>query len=191
MGGGGQHPDLHGEHLLPSPVSGSSSLISVLRRQVKVEKALEEERGRVAAYLNAETENKLLQVLDKELLENKEQVSLPCRLLALLQPHVAGTQELLAKEGSGLKVLLMNDMLSDLSRMFRLFSRVQAPVCPSSLTSTCSNAGLIPVAEIVKQHIIDLGTEKINQRLSRVSSAGSSAEKESNDDPQFIKVRCC
>ena len=33
-------------------------------------------------------------------------------------------QELLEKEGSGLKVLLLNNMHSDISRMFRLFSRI-------------------------------------------------------------------
>ena len=33
-------------------------------------------------------------------------------------------QDLLEKEGSGLKVLLLNNMHDDISRMFRLFSRI-------------------------------------------------------------------
>jgi len=42
--------------------------------KIKVEKVLNEEKGRVSAYLNSESETKLLHVLDKELLESKEQV---------------------------------------------------------------------------------------------------------------------
>lgn len=61
--------------------------------------------------------------------------------------------ELLEKEGSGCRVLLMNDMNEDLSRMFRLFSRIID--------------GLVPVAEIFKSHITDMGNEKIEQRLAR------------------------
>ena len=75
--------------------------------------------------------------------------------------------------------------------------------------------GLTPIAEIFKHHIIDLGSEKISQRQSRFiryrfpstahtsyhtihhmhrmsssssSSAAGAADKESSDDPQFIKV---
>eukprot|EP01035_Chromulina_nebulosa_P027383 gene27383-36017_t len=117
---------------------------------LRVEKALEEEKSRVSNYLNTESEARLLQVLDKELLEHKE-------------------TELLEKEGSGLKVLLLNNMHSDISRMFRLFSRITGPPC-----------GLTPIAEIYKHHIIDLGSEKI-------SHAAGAADKESSDDPQFIK----
>ena len=42
--------------------------------QLRVEKALEEEKSRVSNYLNTESETRLLQVLDKELLEQKETV---------------------------------------------------------------------------------------------------------------------
>jgi hypothetical protein len=65
------------------------------------------------------------QALDAELLQRRE-------------------TELLEKEGSGCRVLLMNDRVEDLSRMFRLFSRI--------------TDGLVPVAEIFKTHITDLGT---------------------------------
>lgn len=71
----------------------------------------------------------------------------------------------------------MNDMLEDLSRMYRLFSRI--------------TDGLVPISDIFRygydndddgvrdyddhhlfsrQHILDRGNEKINQRLSRVES---------------------
>jgi cullin 1 len=39
---------------------------------IKAGKALEEEKARVANYLNAETEDKLLSVVIKELLEKQE-----------------------------------------------------------------------------------------------------------------------
>lgn len=51
--------------------------------------------------------------------------------------------ELLEKEGSGCRVLLANDRFEDLSRMYRLFLRIPD--------------GLVPVAEIFKAHITDLG----------------------------------
>lgn len=68
--------------------------------------------------------------------------------------------ELLEKEGSGCRVLLMNDMNEDLSRMYRLFSRIPE--------------GLVPVAEIFKTHITEMGNEKIEQRLARYFSVSNS-----------------
>ena len=44
--------------------------------KLRVEKALEEEKSRVSNYLNTESEARMLQVLDKELLEHKETVRL-------------------------------------------------------------------------------------------------------------------
>mmetsp|Transcript_27867 Transcript_27867/g.46836 ORF Transcript_27867/g.46836 Transcript_27867/m.46836 type:complete len:789 (-) Transcript_27867:312-2678(-) len=120
---------------------------------IRVEQALEEEKDRVAAYLNSDTEAKLLLVLDTELLQKRE-------------------TELLEKDGSGCRVLLANDMVEDLARMFRLFSRIPD--------------GLVPVAETFKQHITDMGAEKIEQRLSRVENRDEK-EKDTNDDPQFIR----
>lgn len=49
---------------------------------------------------------------------------------------------LLEKEGSGCKVLLANDKSDDLSRMYRLFSRLPK--------------GLEPMAEIIKDHITEV-----------------------------------
>lgn len=64
----------------------------------------------------------------------------------------------------------MNEMLDDLSRMYRLFSRV-----PN---------GLNPIADVLRQHILSLGNEKIEQRVSR--SEGKE-EKDMTDDPEYIK----
>jgi hypothetical protein len=56
--------------------------------------------------------------------------------------------ELLEKEGSGCRVLLANDRYEDLSRLYRLFSRIPD--------------GLVPVAEIFKAHITDLGETTVH-----------------------------
>lgn len=124
-----------------------------------VEKALETEKMRVQSYLNSETEAKVLECVEQETLQKKE-------------------MELLEKEGSGCRVLLANDMLEDLSRLYRLFERIDG----------CLN----PIAEIFKSYITAMGNDKIDQRLARVESMGAkegekSSEKESPDDPQYIK----
>jgi cullin 1 len=78
---------------------------------IKAEAALNEERNRVADYLNQSSESKLLKVVEEEILEKVETV-------------------LLEKEGSGCRVLLANDKSEDLQRMFRLFSRLENGLNP-------------------------------------------------------------
>mmetsp|Transcript_23586 Transcript_23586/g.33795 ORF Transcript_23586/g.33795 Transcript_23586/m.33795 type:complete len:737 (+) Transcript_23586:90-2300(+) len=78
---------------------------------LKAEAALNEERNRVAEYLNADSEPKLLRVCEDELLEKVERT-------------------LLDKEGSGCRVLLANDKSEDLQRMYRLFSRLENGLNP-------------------------------------------------------------
>jgi len=78
---------------------------------IKAEAALNEEKTRVADYLNISSEPKLLKVVEEELLEKVEMV-------------------LLEKEGSGCRVLLANDKSEDLQRMFLLFSRLENGLNP-------------------------------------------------------------
>jgi len=78
---------------------------------MKAEAALNEERNRVADYLNSSSESKILKVLDEEILEKVEMV-------------------LLEKETSGCRALLQNDKSEDLQRMFRLFSRLENGLNP-------------------------------------------------------------
>lgn len=123
----------------------------------QVERALEEERERVHAYLLPSTEVRLLRVLDEETLEK-------CQM------------ELLEKEGSGARVLLANDKSEDLSRMFRLFSRLPE--------------GLAPIANILREHIVTLGNDRVDQRQARLdgqTEKEKEKEKETNQDPQFVK----
>ncbi|CAI0467390.1 unnamed protein product [Linum tenue] len=73
---------------------------------LKVEQRLTSEKDRVSHYLHPSSEPKLLEKVQNELLS------------------VHGIQ-LLTKEHSGFHVLLRDDQVEDLSRMFRLFSRLQ------------------------------------------------------------------
>lgn len=78
---------------------------------IKAERALLEEKTRIADYLNPASEGKLLRVCEEEILEKVETV-------------------LLEKEGSGCKVLLANDKSEDLRRMYSLFSRLDNGLNP-------------------------------------------------------------
>ena len=80
---------------------------------IKTETAIDEERARVTNYLHPETEQKLIRVLEEEVLEKRE-------------------MELLEKEHSGCRALLTNDMYEDLSRMYRLFARIPDGLSPIS-----------------------------------------------------------
>ena len=74
--------------------------------------------------MHSSTEEKLLKVCDEQLLQMPEQV-------------------LLEKDNSGCEVLLRDNKVEDLSRMFRLFSRLPT--------------GLTPIGNIVRKHITDVG----------------------------------
>jgi len=78
---------------------------------IKAEKALGEEKDRVASYLNSATEPKLRNVVEDEILQKVQ-------------------MNLLEKEGSGCGVLLANDKTEDLQRMFSLFSRLENGLQP-------------------------------------------------------------
>jgi cullin 1 len=118
---------------------------------LKAEEALQQEKERVQKYFNSSSEPKLLRVVEQEILEKRETV-------------------LLEKEGSGCKVLLQNDKVEDLSRMFRLFSRIP-------------EKGLPPIAAIVKAHIEDAGGDVLDKRQAKIEAG----EKDTNSDPTFIK----
>jgi cullin 1 len=77
---------------------------------IKAEEALNEERNRVADYLNSSSESNL-KVVEEEILEKVEMV-------------------LLEKESSGCRALLQNDKSEDLQRMFRLFQRLENGLNP-------------------------------------------------------------
>jgi cullin 1 len=118
---------------------------------IKMEMALEDEKNRVNAYLNISTMNKVMKVLEVEGLEKRQ-------------------TDLLEKEGSGCRVLLIDDKRDDLHRMYNLFKR---------LTN-----GLDMMATMFKEHIIKLGSDKMDARMARFNEEG---RKETNNDPEFVK----
>ncbi|XP_019175238.1 PREDICTED: cullin-1-like [Ipomoea nil] len=87
---------------------------------LKAEECLKREKDRVSHYLHSSSETKLLEKVQHELLS------------------VYATQ-LLEKEHSGCHALLRDDKVLDLSRMYRLFSKIPR--------------GLEPVANTFKQHV--------------------------------------
>jgi len=138
----------------------------------KIENAISNEKIRVESYLNKETETKLLRVI--------ESVGLEERL-----------DEIIDKEGSGCLALLANDKLTDLERMYRMFSRLDGK--------------LAPMADRFEKHVESLGLGLIDKRMARFADTApnggdaakssttdgkkskSTVEKENNNDPEFVK----
>jgi len=105
---------------------------------IKAEECLNSERERVQQYLDRTTEAKLIAKVEHHLLEQFE-------------------TELLDKENSGCSALLMQDKVSDLARMFRLFSSVPK--------------GLQPIAEKFKQHVTKEGIDLVQSSEKAVANA--------------------
>ncbi|KAG5567691.1 hypothetical protein RHGRI_003033 [Rhododendron griersonianum] len=97
---------------------------------LKAEQCLKKERDRVSHYLHSSSEQKLVEKVQNELL-------------------VVYSTQLLEKEHSGCRVLLRDDKVEDLSRMYRLFHKIPK--------------GLEPIANIFKQHITAEGTALVQQ----------------------------
>ncbi|XP_073307786.1 cullin-1-like [Primulina huaijiensis] len=104
---------------------------------LKAEECLKREKDRVLHYLHSSSETKLLEKVQNELLS----------VYATL---------LLEKENSGCHALLRDDKVEDLSRMYRLFSKVPR--------------GLEPVANIFKQHVTAEGTALVKQAEDAASN---------------------
>ncbi|XP_031097803.1 cullin-1 isoform X1 [Ipomoea triloba] len=104
---------------------------------LKAEECLKREKDRVSHYLHSSSETKLLEKVQHELLS------------------VYATQ-LLEKEHSGCHALLRDDKVEDLSRMYRLFSKIPR--------------GLEPVATIFKQHVTAEGMTLVKQAEDAASN---------------------
>ncbi|KAL3531439.1 hypothetical protein ACH5RR_010761 [Cinchona calisaya] len=109
---------------------------------LKAEDCLRKEKDRVSHYLHSSSEIKLLDKVQTELL-------------------VTYTNQLLEKEHSGCRALLRDDKVDDLSRMYRLFSKVPK--------------GLDPVANVFKQHVTDEGMVLVQQAEDAASNRAESA----------------
>ncbi|RUS17941.1 Cullin [Endogone sp. FLAS-F59071] len=121
----------------------------------KVEKRLNEEQERTRHYLSSMTEPKIRSIVEEELITN----------------HVKTIMEM---ENSGLIPMLTNDKIDDLSRMYKLFSRVPT--------------GLPEMRAAISAHIKDLG-KGVNANVNSVfvpsaapSGSGKGKEKEIDKD---------
>ncbi|TVU17816.1 hypothetical protein EJB05_33873 [Eragrostis curvula] len=97
---------------------------------IKAEECLKREKERVGHYLHISSEQKLLEKVQNELLA---QYATP----------------LLEKEHSGCFALLRDDKVEDLSRMYRLFSKI--------------TRGLEPISNMFKTHVTNEGTALVKQ----------------------------
>ncbi|XP_038877979.1 cullin-1-like [Benincasa hispida] len=104
---------------------------------LKAEDCLRREKDRVSHYLHSSSEPKLLEKVQHELLS-------------------AYCTQLLEKEHSGCHALLRDDKVEDLSRMFRLFSKIPR--------------GLEPVSNTFKQHVAAQGTALVKQAEDAASN---------------------
>nr|XP_027189145.1 cullin-1-like [Cicer arietinum] len=109
---------------------------------LQAEECLKREKDRVAHYLHSSSESKLLEKVQHELLS-------------------VYANQLLEKEHSGCHALLRDDKVEDLSRMFRLFSKIPR--------------GLDPVSSIFKQCVTEEGTELV--KLAEDAASNKKAEK--------------
>ncbi|KEH37311.1 putative cullin protein, neddylation [Medicago truncatula] len=109
---------------------------------LKAEECLKREKDRVANYLHSSSEPKLLEKVQHELLS-------------------VYANQLLEKEHSGCHALLRDDKVEDLSRMFRLFSKIPK--------------GLDPVSSIFKQHVTEEGTTLV--KLAEDAASNKKPEK--------------
>ncbi|KAE8681172.1 Cullin-1 [Hibiscus syriacus] len=107
---------------------------------LKAEECLKREKDRVSNYLHSSSEPKLLEKVQHELLS-------------------VWANRLLDKEHSGCHALLRDDKVEDLSRMFRLFSKIPR--------------GLDPVSSIFKQHVTAEGTSLVKQAEDATSTKKS------------------
>eukprot|EP00742_Colponemidia_sp_Colp-10_P006100 GILJ01006527.1.p1 GENE.GILJ01006527.1~~GILJ01006527.1.p1 ORF type:complete len:771 (+),score=137.34 GILJ01006527.1:897-3209(+) len=97
---------------------------------LQAEQSLESEKIRVRRYLHPSTEKKLLRVVEEEMLKSP-------------------LTQLLNKESGGLDVLLNEEKINDLARMFRLYQGIET--------------GLPPIARYVQNHLIKIGNDLVTK----------------------------
>jgi len=100
----------------------------------KAEQRLQEEEDRVTHYLDARSEPKIKEVAERELIAR----------------HM---RQLADMQYSGCVVMLEDNKVDDLARMYKLFKRVQGP--PTS--------GLLVIREIMSAHVKQRGTELVQE----------------------------
>ncbi|KAL5141003.1 Cullin-1 [Glycine soja] len=121
---------------------------------LKAEECLKREKDRVAHYLHSSSEPKLLEVWFALISAIWSSTVLNGKVQHELLSVYAN--QLLEKEHSGCHALLRDDKVEDLSRMFRLFSKIPR--------------GLDPVSSIFKQHVTAEGMALVKLAEDAVST---------------------
>eukprot|EP00268_Persea_americana_P017604 TRINITY_DN184_c0_g1_i6.p1 TRINITY_DN184_c0_g1~~TRINITY_DN184_c0_g1_i6.p1 ORF type:complete len:769 (-),score=156.54 TRINITY_DN184_c0_g1_i6:511-2817(-) len=121
---------------------------------IKAEECLRKEKDRVSHYLHSSSEQKLLEIISKEYGHQSHMGYYVHKVQHELLSVYAN--QLLEKEHSGCHALLRDDKVDDLSRMYRLFSRIPR--------------GLDPVSQIFKQHVTAEGTTLVKQAEDAASN---------------------
>ncbi|KAL5158191.1 Cullin-1 [Glycine soja] len=121
---------------------------------LKAEECLKREKDRVAHYLHSSSEPKLLEVWFALVSAIWYSTVLNGKVQHELLSVYAN--QLLEKEHSGCHALLRDDKVEDLSRMFRLFSKIPR--------------GLDPVSSIFKQHVTAEGMALVKLAEDAVST---------------------
>ncbi|XP_059648642.1 cullin-1-like [Cornus florida] len=116
---------------------------------LKAEECLRREKDRVSHYLHSSSELKLLEVCSD---------SWPDYMLKKVQHELLSVYatQVLEKAHSGCHALLRDDKVDDLSRMYRLFSKLPR--------------GLEPVSSTFKQHVTAEGTTLVKQAEDAASN---------------------
>jgi len=129
---------------------------------IKAEECLERERRRVRGleeagdgYLHASSEAKVLREVEGEVL-------------------AAYQSQLLGKEQSGCAALLRDDKVEDLSRMYRLFSRI--------------DKGKDPVAAIFKKHVEAEGISLVKAAEQAVEGKRDPKKDASSQESMFVRL---
>ncbi|KAF7027241.1 hypothetical protein CFC21_039302 [Triticum aestivum] len=122
---------------------------------LKVEDSLQKEKERVGHYLHASTEEKLLEGTILELISWR-------------------AEEILYKENSGCRVLLLDGKSEDLSRMYRLFSKI--------------DVGLFHVSKIFKEHVKEEGMSLL-KHAADAANGTKNEKKEAVGSPEQEFVR--
>ncbi|PNT70498.1 hypothetical protein BRADI_2g12970v3 [Brachypodium distachyon] len=121
---------------------------------LKAEECLQKEKERVGHYLHSKTETKLLEDSLLELISRR-------------------AEQILNKENSGCRVLLLDGKTEDLSRMCRLFSRVED--------------GLFQLSKVFKEHVNEEGMSLLKSATDAANSKNERKEIVGALDQDFVR----
>lgn len=132
----------------------------------KADKALIQENERAAMYLHQQTQDRLLKVIEKEVLHRHQ-------------------QRMLEKENSGLVALLQNNRYESLKTMFRLYSRARDGLSPIAIIfkNHIKKEGM----EIVRLQKSRVESARAAAASSNTAAASFAKSEMSSAKPEYIR----